>query len=997
MEVKNYKSKFKIQLPPIYEVDSVTNSYLNINYLKSNSKKNFLSNNIEIYKSFDSIGVVSSYDKKGITVLRTQPLNLYIIHKNKLKYILKFESIPAVIRIDYNNTTTSRSKLKYDSKESVLELYVLTKQGKLWQIYLIIEKEEEEKQMQLKTNTLRDDDGKIIKMKKVSKTDEKSVQLLMDVYPVMINITSQINTNNDKNKKCEYLYIKNENTILNKLYTFNLLYQSSKLYNFCLFEKYLILYSYKSNIQFMDLSSKKLSSEKIKNISKKEIEVQSLYTIYSTDIPSIENETLFLTIHEKENNSDILYINESNCYISSDLFKKLFDTEKNKIYLIGTNDGEVYWMDTIYLKKPELLINIEEPLQAFHIFNLKKDDNENQKNNGVQQYMFNEAINVKNTPKLFNTNVLMIIGKCGSVILYKIVENESIKFIMKKKYHITNPIYSSCVLDNYLFVTSKYYDGSRKITFYDLYNEDKEEEFKEILIPKIYPSSDNILFFRCLSLSYDNIIYQQLHLNGLWVTDRFDLSNLTIDNMDDHKDKEITNPSKIIMSILEDINKLSESIEEYKQDHKLLNKSIACMNETIFFLISFIDYINKNEYNELPISCNMSMKYHPRQSYYNISISLKFKIPITNHWTLNMNINPYVEEIDSKATIYNVALPNLQKDEQWHYTFNYKNRYQSYPIDISLRLCLSIPESGDVIIPFYIKKFDKLDFIYPWNETTQNYIIENTNPILEESYFNNKQEFLTYIRQIFTANSNEKILETGIRNQKDIYTILVDCNKENSNLIDISKKFLFLTLINPNLNRHDFEKIAKSENQVIFKIPGSIHPIKIVSENVQLEEISPNIQAVKFSIYGDDLSTILSVRQCLLDRIHTISNNIQVNQVYLKSNNIDKDIIYEIKKAIIYTLDTIILSQKIREEKMKEVTVLFSKMNQTKSTKIKTFKYIKKEIQNLYKKLEDLFDEKQINVTELYDNLMELNNLLQSLDSIHMEICFIDRNYLLYL
>jgi len=73
---------------------------------------------------------------------------------------------------------------------------------------------------------LRDDDGKIIKMKKVSKTDEKSVQLLMDVYPVMINITSQINTNNDKNKKCEYLYIKNENTILNKLYTFNLLYQS---------------------------------------------------------------------------------------------------------------------------------------------------------------------------------------------------------------------------------------------------------------------------------------------------------------------------------------------------------------------------------------------------------------------------------------------------------------------------------------------------------------------------------------------------------------------------------------------------------------------------------------------------------------------------------------------------------------------------------------------------------------------------------------------------
>jgi len=232
----------------------------------------------------------------------------------------------------------------------------------------------------------------------------------------------------------------------------------------------------------MDLSSKKLSSEKIKNISKKEIKVQSLYTIYSTDIPSIENETLFLTIHEKENNSDILYINESNRYISSNLFKKLFETEKNKVYLIGTNDGEVYWMDTIYLKKPELLINIEEPLQAFHIFNLKKNDSENQKNNNVQQYMFNETINVKTTPKILNTNVLMIIGKCGSVILYKIVENDSTKYITKKKYHITNPIYSSCVLDNYLFVTSKYYDDSRKITFYDLYNEDKEEEFKEKIV-----------------------------------------------------------------------------------------------------------------------------------------------------------------------------------------------------------------------------------------------------------------------------------------------------------------------------------------------------------------------------------------------------------------------------------------------------------------------------------------------------------------------------------
>jgi len=30
-----------------------------------------------------------------------------------------------------------------------------------------------------------------------------------------------------------------------------------------------------------------------------------------------------------------------------------------------------------------------------------------------------------------------------------------------------------------------------------------------------------------------------------------------------------------------------------------------------------------------------------------------------------MNINPYIEEIDSKSTIYNVTLPNLKKNEQW--------------------------------------------------------------------------------------------------------------------------------------------------------------------------------------------------------------------------------------------------------------------------------------------------------------------------------------------
>ena len=53
---------------------------------------------------------------------------------------------------------------------------------------------------------------------------------------------------------------------------------------------------------------------------------------------------------------------------------------------------------------------IKEPLQAFHIFNLKKDD-ENQDNNEIQQQnLFNETINVKNTPRIQNTNVFMIIG-----------------------------------------------------------------------------------------------------------------------------------------------------------------------------------------------------------------------------------------------------------------------------------------------------------------------------------------------------------------------------------------------------------------------------------------------------------------------------------------------------------------------------------------------------------------------------------------------------------
>ena len=44
---------------------------------------NYIIENTEI--NFESTGVVSSYDKKGISILKTQPLNLYIIHKNKLK------------------------------------------------------------------------------------------------------------------------------------------------------------------------------------------------------------------------------------------------------------------------------------------------------------------------------------------------------------------------------------------------------------------------------------------------------------------------------------------------------------------------------------------------------------------------------------------------------------------------------------------------------------------------------------------------------------------------------------------------------------------------------------------------------------------------------------------------------------------------------------------------------------------------------------------------
>ncbi|ORY24923.1 hypothetical protein LY90DRAFT_514391 [Neocallimastix californiae] len=339
------------------------------------------------------------------------------------------------------------------------------------------------------------------------------------------------------------------------------------------------------------------------------------------------------------------------------------------------------------------------------------------------------------------------------------------------------------------------------------------------------------------------------------------------------------------------------------------------------------------------------------------------------------------------------------------YTFNYKNRYQSFPIDITLRLCLSIPECGDIIIPFFVKKFDNLDFIYPSNEITKDFNIERTNPLLEETSFNCKQEFINEVRHIFNSNSDDIIIESGVKKQTDIYVILVDCNKEGIFLEEIQKKFLFLTLINPEINKSDFEEIAKADNEVIFKIPGSNYPIKIVSDEILIDQIPQNIQTIKLSIFGDDLSAIHSVRQCLLDRIHTISNNIQMNKIHINTNDVDKSIIYEIKKAIIFTLDSVMLNQKNKHEKMEKVNSLYNKKSETKEYKLKTFKYIKRELQNLYKKFEDLCDDNKDEITinslnskmiDMYNNLMELNGLLQTLDSIHMEVCFIDRSYFLY-
>ncbi|ORY24924.1 hypothetical protein LY90DRAFT_514392 [Neocallimastix californiae] len=439
----------------------------------------------------------------------------------------------------------------------VIELYVLTKQGKLWQIYLNMD----ENEINLEKNTLKDDYGKVLKKKKTSKSSSCSLQ---NLYPIIININStNIKRKNNKFKKLSSKdYYQHNN--YNKRIHITMIHQSNDLYNFCFYENYMILYSYNSCIQYIDLLSQRIASEKIRSVSSDINITVDPYTLYSTDISSISNES--------------------------------------------------------------------EPIKDFHILNLK-NYNETQVTS-KNQYSANESLILSGSPKKLKNNVLMIIGKNGSVLVYKIISKESKDILFNKKYHITSPIYSSCIFNNYLFITSKYYDGSRKITFYDLYNEENEEEFKEILIPKLFPSAEDIQYFKCLSIIDKNISFNQLHLNGLWTSGERDISNLLLDEKENNHGPDLNNPSKIIMPILDDINRLSTSIEEYKKDHKLLNRSIACMNETIFFLISFIDYINKNEYKELPI-------------------------------VLNMNINPYIEEIDSKSTIYNVTLPNLKKNEQW--------------------------------------------------------------------------------------------------------------------------------------------------------------------------------------------------------------------------------------------------------------------------------------------------------------------------------------------
>jgi len=54
------------------------------------------------------------------------------------------------------------------------------------------------------------------------------------------------------------------------------------------------------------------------------------------------------------------------------------------------------------------------------------------------------------------------------------------------------------------------------------------KEFKEILIPKLFPSAEDIQYFKCLSIIDKNISFNQLHLNGLWTSGERDISNLLL-------------------------------------------------------------------------------------------------------------------------------------------------------------------------------------------------------------------------------------------------------------------------------------------------------------------------------------------------------------------------------------------------------------------------------------------------------------------------------------
>jgi len=131
--------------------------------------------------------------------------------------------------------------------------------------------------------------------------------------------------------------------------------------------------------------------------------------------------------------------------MSKKLFQALFNTEKKKVHLIGTTNGEVYWIDNLYNNEPRLLINLKEPIKDFHILNLK-NYNETQVTS-KNQYSANESLILSGSPKKLKNNVLMIIGKNGSVLVYKIISKESKDILFNKKYHITSPIYSSCIFN----------------------------------------------------------------------------------------------------------------------------------------------------------------------------------------------------------------------------------------------------------------------------------------------------------------------------------------------------------------------------------------------------------------------------------------------------------------------------------------------------------------------------------------------------------------------